>query len=116
MNGICHVEIPSKDFDKAKKFYGEVFGWECALMGEMDYMTFKPPDGVGGGFDKVLEIAPKPGISIYIEVEDIEATIKKAEGLGGKCTKEKTQITPEYGYYAFLTDLEGNQIGLWAKS
>lgn len=115
MNGICHIEIPSKDFDKAKKFYGEVFGWECNLMGEMNYLTYKAPDGPGGGFDKSLEPASKPGISIYIEVESIEATIEKAEGLGGKCVKGKTQISPEYGYYAILTDLEGNQIGLWAQ-
>ncbi|UCE67112.1 MAG: VOC family protein [Candidatus Zixiibacteriota bacterium] len=116
MNGICHIEIPSKDYEKAKKFYSAVFGWECQDLAGMDYVAYKPPGGPGGGFDKTLEIAPKPGISIYIEVEDIEATIKKAEGLGGKCTKEKTQISPEYGYYAFLADLEGNQIGLWAKN
>jgi len=116
MNGICHVEIPSRDFEKAKKFYGALFGWECQDMAEMNYVTYKPPDGPGGGFDKSLEIAPKPGISIYIEVENIEATIKKAEDLGGKCVKEKTQITPEYGYYAFISDLEGNRIGLWGKS
>jgi len=115
MNGICHVEIPSKDFDKAKKFYGEVFGWECKLMGGMDYMTYKPPDGPGGGFDKSHALSSKPGVMIYIEVESIEATIEKAEKLGGKCVKGKTQITPEYGYFAVLTDLEGNQVSLWAQ-
>lgn len=115
MNGICHIEIPSKDYEKAKKFYGEVFGWECNDMPEMKYVTYKPQDGPGGGFDKSLEITPKPGITIYIEVEDIEAALKKVEDAGGKCVKGKTQISPEYGYYAFISDLEGNQIGLWGK-
>jgi len=115
MHGICHVEIPSKDFEKAKKFYGGLFGWECQILAEMNYMMFKPQDGPGGGFDKSLEIAAKPTISIYIEVEDIEAAIKKAKGLGGKCLKGRTEISPEYGYYAFLSDLEGNRIGIWGK-
>ena len=115
MNGICHIEIPSRDFDKAKKFYGELFGWEFNLMGDMDYMTFKPPDGPGGGFDKSREVSPQSGIALYVEVESIETIIEKARGLGGKCVKDKTQITPEYGYYAVLTDLENNQVCLWAQ-
>ena len=116
MNGICHIEIPSRDYEKARKFYGGLFGWEFNVMGEMDYMTFKPPAGPGGGFDKTLEIASKPNVALYVEVDNLEATIKKAESLGGKCTKGKTQISPEYGYYANITDLEGNQIGIWGMN
>jgi predicted enzyme related to lactoylglutathione lyase len=116
MNGICHIEIPSKDFEKAKKFYGDVFGWEFQMMGEMDYMTFKPPDGPGGGFDKSLEIASKPNLHIYIEVDNIDAALKKVEGAGGTTVKEKTQITPEYGYFAIFSDLEGNKISIWGQN
>ena len=116
MNGICHVEIPSKDYAKARKFYGELFNWEFQEMGEMSYMTFKPSAGPGGGFDKTLEPASNPGISVYVEVDDIEGIIKKAEGMGAKCLKEKTQISPEWGYYAFIADLEGNKIGLWSQN
>ena len=115
MNGVCHLEIPSKDFEKARKFYGDLFGWTFNEMKEWNYMMFKAPDGIGGGFDKSYDISSKPGIVFYIEVEDIEATIKKAESLGGKCIKPKTQISPDYGYLAFLGDLDGNHIGLWSK-
>lgn len=116
MNGICHLEIPSKDFQKAKKFYGGLFGWQFDHIKEMDYLFFKAPSGVNGGFTKELELAAKPGFTIYIEVEDIEAIIKKAKDMGGKTIKEKTMITPEIGYFALVNDLEGNQIGLWAKN
>jgi predicted enzyme related to lactoylglutathione lyase len=115
MNGICHIEIPSKDFEKAKKFYGDVFGWECQPMLQMEYMTFKAPSGIGGGFEKRAEIAANPGISLYIEVEDIPATIDKVKKIGGKEVVPKKQISPEYGYFAFVSDLEGNRIGLWAQ-
>jgi predicted enzyme related to lactoylglutathione lyase len=116
MNGICHFEIPSKDFEKAKTFYGEVFGWKFNEMKEMNYMVFEAPSGVCGGFDHSYEIASKPGFAFYIEVANIDDTIKKAEGIGGKCAREKTQISPDYGYMAFINDLEGNLIGLWSKN
>lgn len=116
MNNICHIELPSKDFVKAKKFYGDVFNWQFEETKEMNYIVFKAPEGVNGGFTDTLEPAQKPGIVFYIEVDDIEATIKKAEEVGGKCFVGKTQISPEIGYFAMLYDLEGNQIGLWSKS
>ncbi len=116
MNGICYVEIPSEDFEKAKKFYGGLFNWQFDYMKEMDYLVFKAAEGLGGGFCKGYSTADKPGILFYIDVEDIEVTIKKAEELGGKTIKGKTQISPDIGYFALLADLEGNQIGLWAKS
>jgi len=115
VNNICHVEIPSANFEKAKKFYGELFNWKFTEMPGMDYLLFNPPEGVGGGFSKMSELAKKPGVLVHIEVADIEATIKKAEKIGGRCLKGKTQITPEYGYFAIMNDLEGNQIGLWSK-
>jgi predicted enzyme related to lactoylglutathione lyase len=115
MNGICHMDIPTRDFEKAKKFYGELFNWEFTEMKEWDYMLFKAPDGVGGGFDKSYEISSKPGVLFYVEVDDIDGIIKKAQGLGGKSVREKTQISPDYGYMAVIGDLEGNQLGLWSK-
>jgi len=115
MNNICHVEIPSKDFGKAKKFYGELFNWRFTEMPGMDYLLFNPPEGVGGGFSKGMEFVSKPGVLVHIEVADIIATINDAEKIGAKCIKGKTQITPEYGYFAILNDLEGNQIGIWSR-
>lgn len=116
MNGICHIEIPSHDFEKARKFYGGLFKWQFDYMKEMDYLMFKAPDGINGGFSKELAISEKAGIFLYIEVEDIETTIKNGEEVGGKTVKGKAMIGPEIGYFAILADLEGNQIGLWAKN
>lgn len=114
MNGICHVEIPATDFEKMNKFYGDLFGWETQVIPEMDYATFKPPDGIGGGFSKQLKTADS-GVLFYIEVEDIEATLKNIEGAGGKIVMPKTLISPEIGYSAVFTDVAGNSIALWSK-
>ncbi len=114
MDGICHVEIPCTDFEKAKKFYGDVFGWETQIIPEMDYAVFKVKDGPGGGFSKQLKVSDS-GILFYIEVEDIEAALKKVDTAGGKTVKGKTEISPEMGYFAIFTDSENNVNGLWAK-
>jgi predicted enzyme related to lactoylglutathione lyase len=114
MNGLAYFEIPSNDLEKAKLFYSELFGWKCEYSPEGKYMMFSTPDGPAGGFGKDMETHTK-GINIYIEVEDLETTISKAIEIGGKCLTPKTEISPEYGFYAFIEDLEGNKIGLWGK-
>lgn len=116
MNGFCHIEIPSKDYDKAGKFYNAVFAWETQLIPEMDYAMYKAPSGICGGFNKHLEINAKAGILAYIEVEDIDAALKKIEENGGTTAQGKTEISPEIGFFALFIDSEGNNLGLWAKA
>ena len=116
MNGFCHVEIPSKDYDKASAFYKEVFDWEIQMIPEMDYAMYKAPSGVNGGFNKHLEINAKAGVLLYIEVENIDTTLKKIIENGGKSVQGKTEIAPEMGFFALFADSEGNNLGLWAKA
>jgi len=115
VHNICHYEIPSTDFQKSKAFYEGLFGWKIEMMPEMDYAIFGVADEkLGGGFNKVDKIV-NDGIQIYIEVADIPATLAKATKLGGKIVLEKRQISPEYGYMAFLLDSCGAKIGLWSR-
>ncbi len=115
MKGICHVEFPCQDMEKAGKFYADVFGWEITPMPQIKYAMFKAPDGIGGGFNTQAKVSEKPGILLYIEVEDIEACLSSIEGHGGKQVQPKTQISPEHGYFALFADIEGNTVGLWAQ-
>ena len=32
MGKVVHVEIPADDLDRAKSFYGNVFGWQLFTM------------------------------------------------------------------------------------
>ena len=47
---IVHIEISAHDRAAAKKFYGDVFGWQFQDFDEMNYTTFNPGEGVGGSF------------------------------------------------------------------
>ena len=116
MNGITYIELSSQNFEKTRKFYSELFGWKFDLEPEMKYMSFQAPAGPNGGFTSYYKPGQAPGIIFYIDVEDIDMTIKKAPAAGGSCITKKTQISPEIGYYAVLGDPDGNHIGIWSKN
>lgn len=48
----------------------------------------------------------------YVNVDDIEAYIAKAQGLGAKVVVPKVDI-PGYGSFAWIADPDGNTVGLW---
>jgi uncharacterized protein len=108
---IAHAEIPVKSLETAKKFYDELFGWEFKAFGN-GYYLYNSHAGVTIGLKQVEEISKGNSPIFHINVADIEATIKKAEELGGKTEKGKTVI-PVYGYYGLIKDIDGNTIGLY---
>ncbi|SYZ74582.1 conserved hypothetical protein [Candidatus Zixiibacteriota bacterium] len=113
MNGFCHIEIPCTDLKRISKFYNSVFSWESKEYPEMQYIVFKAPEGVSGGFSKDLKAAPKgTGPLMHIMVNDIEAYFKKIEASGGKTVRPKTAI-PGIGHYGVFSDTEGNEIAMF---
>lgn len=113
MHGFTHIEIPTADAQKSKDFYGKLFGWK---MNENmpGYVMFSTGDNQGGGFTQESKPADN-GVVLYIEVEDIPAKLGEIETTGGKKVKDKTGISPEFGFYALFTDPSGNIMGLWSK-
>ena len=110
---ICHLEIPTTDTKRSGEFYKKLFGWKINYGWGPDYATFSTGEGVlsGGGLDRKNRITPG-NIIIYIQVDDINAMLKKAIQLDGKKVKEKTEI-PNVGWFGLFTDLDGNTIGLF---
>jgi hypothetical protein len=108
---VVHVEFSALDREAAGKFYADLFGWEVLQMPELNYATFDP-GGVGGGLNPVTPENPAGTVIVYIGTDDIEATLAKAESLGGKTILPKMEI-PETGWMAVFTDPTGNMIGLY---
>ncbi len=111
---ICHVEIPTTDFEKAKTFYSSLFGWKITITPNMDYATFETGSEPGGGFNKVDKVTSvgEQGVLIYVFTEDIQETLARVVELGGSVIKEKTLI-PEIGWYALFGDPDGSIIGIF---
>ena len=118
-NAVNWFEIPVTDFKRAKKFYSKIYDFEMPemAMGEST-MGFLLHDaekgGIGGAIVQGLNYVPsKEGSKVYLNGgEDLKTVLDRVEGAGGKVIMAKTQITPEYGYFAVFEDTEGNEISL----
>ncbi len=123
MDKVIHFEIPYDNFDKAKKFYSEVFGWDIVTVPEIKYNmvttvqtdpnTHQPKESgaINGGMYKRDADSCKTPV-IVIGVKSIDESIDKVKKSGGKIIIPKRQI-PNMGFYSQIQDPEGNIIGLW---
>lgn len=110
-NLIAHVEIPSKDLDKTKEFFQNLFGWEFKAFGN-GYSLYNTHKGFTVGLRKVDNVKEGDCTIFHVRVDDINAILNKANKLGGKTFRGKTTI-PAFGYYALINDINGNTIGLF---
>ena len=113
-NPIAHFEICVKDLKKGIDFYKSVFDWDIQVEKTMNYAMVSTGGDRGGGiFEAQGEM--KPYVTIYPEVDDIPAVLKKAAANGAFIVAEKTKISDEWGYYGMFADPDGNVIGVWSK-
>ena len=114
---ICHFEIPADDVETLKKFYEKTFGWKIGPMPgtegtEMgEYLMVDTGDkNLGGGMMK--RQAPEHMPTMYIQVEDLDAHIRKVEEGGGKIIMGKMPVKG-MGWFANFIDPQGGMFGLW---
>jgi predicted enzyme related to lactoylglutathione lyase len=103
-------ELMTTDVEGARKFYSNLFGWQTEDM-PMENMTYTivkvGEEGLGG----IMSIPPQaegspPSWGVYVTVDDINATSRKAEELGGKILVPPTDI-PNVGRFSVLQDPQG---------
>ena len=111
---IVWFEIPADNPDRAKKFYGSLFGWKIGKFpGMTDYWHIDTGGGDGtpdGGM--MTRKHPDQPITNYVAVESVDKSAVKVEKLGGTICKSKTAV-PQMGYYVICRDTEGNEFALW---
>ncbi len=111
---IAHVEIPATDLDRESLFLKNVFGWEFKAFGK-GYLLFNNHKGIMVGLRKVNSVNAGDATVFHVNVTNIDEVLKKAKENGGKVKKETTVI-PAMGWYALITDPDGNTIGLYQKN
>lgn len=114
-NPFVHVELNSSDPAKAKEFYGKLFKWELQDM-PMESGTYTMigvgEGGTGGGITKhPMAGAPSAWIP-YALVDDVVASTKEAQSLGGQVMHDVTEI-PGMGKFSIIQDPTGGVLGLW---
>ena len=114
---VVHFEIIGNDAEKLRGYYSELFGWEFNADNPMNYGTVAREAntnadgiGIGGGIGTGPE-GYDGHVTFYIEVPDVEASLAKAESLGGSrmMGPEKVMEGIEIGLF---NDPEGRTVGV----
>jgi uncharacterized protein len=106
---LCWNELHTTDADKAKAFYGDLFGWKAEVHGDpMPYTEWKVGDDTVGG---MMEITPQmgpmpPNWLVYFAVTDTDDTAAKAKKAGGNVMAEPMDI-PNVGRFSVIADPQG---------
>jgi predicted enzyme related to lactoylglutathione lyase len=109
---IVHVELSATDRKALSKFYADVFGWEVKDDDSMNYTTFRAGDGVAGGFNPVTENYPAGTVTVYIETDDVTASLNAVKKAGGTVIATEMEI-PNTGMFGLFRDPQGNLIGVF---
>ena len=113
-SSIVWFEIAADNVDRARKFYGALFGWKIERFpGMTDYWHI----ATGGGDDTpdgglMARCHPQQAITQYVNVESVTQSMVKVEKLGGKACSPKMAV-PGRGYFAMCLDTEKNTFALW---
>jgi hypothetical protein len=120
----CWSELISPDIEASKAFYGAVFGWGAADQGPeggpVAYVEWQLGGrSIGGLLPKQPEMPADmpPFWGVYFAVADADATVARAQELGGTLHMPPTDIDP--GRFAMLADPAGamfNVLALKAES
>jgi predicted enzyme related to lactoylglutathione lyase len=109
---VVHFEIMGGDGDELQRFYSELLGWEINSNNPMKYGivdTGGGPGGINGGVGPGNDGSKR--VSIYAQVNDLQATLDRVEKLGGKTILPPTEV-PGGPKLAMFADPAGNLTGL----
>ncbi len=102
-NNIKLIAFPAKDLEKAKKFYNTFLGTEPYVDGSW-YVGYKVGD---------TEVGLDPNgtaIISYIDVDDIEASLRTLKEAGAKVVKGSTNVGG--GLLIAQVEIDANVMGL----
>jgi uncharacterized protein len=116
-NQLAHFAIHVDDSERARRFYGGVFGWtfqgydggpltDFCLIRDSEGRELKP---IGAMQSRRFNTAPQPvyGYECSIAVDDVDAAATAVKAHGGKIVMPKTPI-PGVGWLIKFLDSEGN--------
>jgi predicted enzyme related to lactoylglutathione lyase len=109
---VVHFEIMGGQGNQLEKFYAELFGWKINSNNPMKYGvvdTGGGPGRINGGVGANQDGSKR--VSVYAQVNDLQATLDRVEKLGGKTILPPTEV-PGGPKLAMFADPAGNVTGL----
>jgi predicted enzyme related to lactoylglutathione lyase len=113
ITGIDAIYYMAKDFDRARRFYEEAFGWRAAfeMVGEAggSFVEYELPDGNTFGIAKLEDSEWHMNGSIEFAVPDVDAAAARAKAAGATLNDD---VDLPSCRMAWFTDTEGNSFCL----
>lgn len=108
---IFHFDLTVDDQERISEFYKEVVGWEKEGLSMGDHQDYVMKDKEGTFLSGVCKRAGSnaylpPYWLIYIQVEDLDESLRRVEQLGGKVIGEKRRAGDQ-GHYYLIQDPAG---------
>ena len=111
---FCWVDLGTPDVDRARSFYGELFGWEMqevAVPGSSPYVLCRVEGKDVAGIHEHREDGGGAWMS-SVSVDDVDETTSRAQGLGATILREPFDVMGE-GHEAVLRDPVGAVFSVW---
>lgn len=96
-NPVVFWELASHDMEKSVKFFEEVFEWKIEFSDRLGFYIIPDTVPAGEQIDGAiftLKRAKLPFLTVYIQVEDIDAKAKLVEEKGGFIVEAPFDISP----------------------
>ncbi|HET9377957.1 MAG TPA: VOC family protein [Chthoniobacterales bacterium] len=109
---VVHFEIIGGKEKQLERFYRELFGWKINSNNPLNYGlvdTGGGPGAINGGVAANQEGVNR--VSVYVRVDNLQASLDKAEKLGGRTILTPTEV-PDGPKLALFSDPAGNVTGL----
>ncbi len=108
-------ELMTSDVEGAKAFYSQLLNWQYDDMKNED-MVYTTAKVAGQMIAGMMPMPPDsgdmpPSWGAYVTVDDVDASAKKAEKLGGKVVMEPRDI-PTVGRFCVIVDPQGAALSL----
>ena len=122
MADLVWWEIETPAPERFQEFHGELWGWtfeptfgDTALGA--DYWIIRADDKSLGGLQRAATSeAPHVGTRLYLEVADLEATLRQVTAKGGQIERERTALGGADRWFAIVRDPSGISLGLWTPN
>lgn len=111
----CWADLYSSDPDRARAFYGELFGWTSESAGEEygGYVSFsKDGTPVAGCMANDGQSGSPDGWTVYLATDDAKGSADAAELNGGRVLVPAMDVM-DLGRMAVVTDAGQATIGIW---
>ncbi|MEM8645275.1 MAG: VOC family protein [Pseudomonadota bacterium] len=108
---INYIEFTVADIARAKRFYGEVFGWTFTDYGP-DYCEFSDGE-MTGGFDQT-EPVRSGGPLVVLYGDDLEQLQQAIVAAGGEILKPVFSFPG--GKRVHFADLDGYELAVWTAA